>query len=68
MLKINRSGVNFHIYPNGMHHLLKDYVFVKMVEIGEEKENGEGINTNNYEFHCIRFYNIETKNPHCSQA
>ena len=64
----NQGGVNFHIYPDGMHHLLKDYVFVKMVEVKEEEEKGEGLNANNYKFHCIRFYNVDIKQKHNEQA
>ena len=31
-LTVNRVGVNFNIFPNGMYHILKDYVLVKVVK------------------------------------
>ena len=44
-----------------MHHLLKDYLFVRMIEVEEMEDKGDGLNANNYEYHCIRFYNIQVK-------
>lgn len=34
-LTIKRKGINFHIYQDGIDHLLKDYVFFKLAEIVE---------------------------------
>ena len=63
-LTINRNGVNY-LYPDGMHHLLEDYVFVKLVEV---EESGPKLNTDNCEFHCICFYNVSTSTQHSPQA
>ena len=38
-LTVNWKRINFHIYPEGIDHLLKDYVFVKLVETETEGEN-----------------------------
>ena len=61
-LIVIRGGVNFNVYPVGMHHLLKDFVFVKVVEVEEDGKT----NWDHCEFHCIRFYNVsaqEHKDP-----
>ena len=32
MLTVTRKGINYHVYPQGVDHLLKDYVFVKLAK------------------------------------
>ena len=48
-LTVGWGGINYNVYPDGMHHLFKDYVFVNMVEARETKT----LDLENCEFHCI---------------
>ena len=47
---------------------LKDYVFVKIIEMDKEVKDRAGFYANNLEFHCIRFYNVQEEQIHSKQA
>ena len=55
---MKRKGINFHIYPDGINHLLKYYVFVNLVET---EEGGEKTNYDLCEQHIVRFYHTSTQ-------
>ena len=39
MVTINKNGVNFHIYPDRIQYLMKDYIFVTIFKFkGENRE------------------------------
>ena len=41
-LTIKQEGINYQIYPDTVDNLLKDYIFVKMMEVSEEKKRKKG--------------------------
>ena len=53
-MPVSRGGVNFNVHPDEMHHLLKNYVFVKVVEAEEDSKT----NWDQCENHCVQFYNF----------
>ena len=57
MLTVTRKGINYQIYPQGVDHLLKDYVFVKFVEV--EDGNGE-VDLEKFKQHIVIFYSVRT--------
>ena len=57
---IKKGEINFQVYLNIMEHLLKDYVFVKVVQVKEDKP----FNLDKYEFYLIKFYHVSIKNCH----
>ena len=62
-LTIKRNGVNHQIYPDTVHQLMQEHVFVRITESDEEQEDLGKINWGNCTFEVIHFKETRTKPP-----
>ena len=60
MLTLLRNGVNYKVYLSSVDSKMKDFIFVKIVELNEF--SSDKLDLNNFCFEAINFYKVETYN------
>ena len=58
MLTVLRNSVNYKVYPSSVDSRMKDFIFMKIIEVN--KSSNDKLDLNNYHFEAVHFYKVET--------